>query len=267
MPELPEVESVVRSLSSKIIGRRISNIYINNPNLRNFIDINIGNKLVGSYISEIYRRAKYIVFIMDDFVLIIHLGMTGILLFNGNLSLKHNHVNIFFDDGNYIVYNDCRRFGSFHIINKDEEEVFFSKIGMEPLIESFNYTYLKNLLKGNRCIKSFLMDNKYIAGIGNIYASEILYMCGISPLRQVKDINDVEINNLIYSIKNILTESIKNNGSSIRDYKNADGVFGVYQKFFKVYNRQGKECYNCQNKIEKILVNGRSTFLCNYCQS
>jgi len=188
---------------------------------------------------------------------------------SSNLPKKHNHILIFFQKYKFI-YNDPRRFGFIKILSsKKNLEVYFNKIGPEPLSYKFTikyiYTYLKNKEKN---IKSFLLDQKFVSGIGNIYANEILFFCKINPLQKAKSLNKVDIKKLFYFSKIVLKKAIIKGGSSIRDFKNIKGKFGNYQNEFKVYNRENLNCLNknCSSMIKKIIISNRSTFFCNNCQ-
>ena len=286
MPELPEVEIVKRSLKNNVKHKKIKNVIISNRNLRFKIEKKFENTLKGKSIVSIERFSKYIILTLsNNKYCLIHLGMSGTLHLIHydkkemvtNLSFyhskilpkKHNHIKIKFSKF-MIVYNDPRRFGFFKIFNNQEElKDYFSKSGPEATSDKFNYKYLKNkLINKEKNIKSFLLDQNYISGIGNIYANEILFYCKINPQEKGKKISKNQIIKLIKNSKLVLNLAIKLGGSSIRDFKNTSGITGLFQNEFKVYGRENKNCTreNCKGKICKIFISNRSTFFCNLCQ-
>ena len=286
MPELPEVEIVKRSLQKSVYLRKILKVKVNNRNLRYKVDKNFEKKLKGKKILNISRKAKYITISLDDYTFFcIHLGMSGTLHIVKNkfenkktnlsfyhspvLGKKHNHLIFYFKDFK-IIYNDPRRFGFIKVFeNKRTFNNYFSRNGCEPFSKNFNLEYLKkNLNLSKKSIKNVLLDQKIISGIGNIYASEILFHSKIRPIRLANSLNLKEISNIIISTKYILNKAIKKGGSSIRDFKNSDGNTGFFQNEFKVYNKENENCPNssCKNKIKKLNISNRSTFYCNICQ-
>ena len=285
MPELPEVEVIKQSLDKKIKFQKINKVLVRNRNLRFKVPKDFELFLINKKINKISRKSKYLIFhLNNNTFLIIHLGMTGTIHLNGkkncrntnvsfygspNLPAKHNHIIIFLE--NYqIIYNDPRRFGFIKIFkNKKNLEFFFNNVGPEPLNKEFKTSYIYNYFKKKKkCIKSFLLDQKFVSGIGNIYASEILYYCKINPSKQAKKLSKIDINKIKYFSKFVLNKAIQKGGSSIRDFKNIKGKSGNYQKEFKVYNRENLNCLNksCYGKIKKKIISKRSTFFCNSCQ-
>ena len=286
MPELPEVEIVKQSLDRKIKLKKIQKVIIKNRNLRLKIPLNFGKFLKNKIIKKVTRFSKYIIlqFTNESFC-IVHLGMSGTIhlarknkknkftntsFYNSpNLPKKHNHVEIYFDRFK-IIYNDPRRFGFFKLI-KNKKELYnrFSHLGPEPFSKSFNlnyvYSYFKNKKKN---IKSFLLDQNFVSGIGNIYASEILFFSKVEPFKKVKELSKNECKKIIYFSIKVLKKAIKKGGSSIRDFKNISGVDGSFQNEFKVYQRENLNClkYKCQGKIKKKIISNRSTFFCDICQ-
>jgi formamidopyrimidine-DNA glycosylase len=185
-----------------------------------------------------------------------------------NLPLKHNHIE-FFLEKYQLIYNDPRRFGFFKIFEKKSLSDFFNNVGPEPLNNKFNINYISNyFINKKKNIKSFLLDQKFVSGIGNIYASEILFCCKINPLKKAKSLTKLDIKKIRYFSKLILNQAIKKGGSSIRDFKNVEGRNGSYQNEFKVYQRENLNCLNkdCFGKIKKKVISKRSTFFCNRCQ-
>ena len=286
MPELPEVEIVKLSLKKTIKSKKILKVKVNNRNLRFKIQKDFEALLKRRKIIDVNRKAKYLIIILDDNkYLIMHFGMSGTLHLlkkefdfkNTNLSFykgqnfpsKHNHIELFFDKFK-IVYNDPRRFGFVKFLNSKKELVKFLKnFGIEPLEKKFNIKYLKKILNNkNKNIKNILLDQKYISGIGNIYANEILFFSKINPNKLGKKINISEMKKLLVFSKKVLRKAIKKGGSTIRDFKNAEGTKGSFQDEFKVYNKDGFKCPNslCAKFIKKITISNRSSFYCPDCQ-
>ena len=286
MPELPEVEIVKLSLKKTIKSKKILKVKVNNRNLRFKIQKDFEALLKRRKIIDVNRKAKYLIIILDDNkYLIMHFGMSGTLHLlkkefdfkNTNLSFykgqnfpsKHNHIELFFDKFK-IVYNDPRRFGFVKFLNSKKELVKFLKnFGIEPLEKKFNIKYLKKILNNkNKNIKNILLDQKYISGIGNIYANEILFFSKINPNKLGKKINIREMKKLLVFSKKVLRKAIKKGGSTIRDFKNAEGTKGSFQDEFKVYNKDGFRCPNslCAKFIKKITISNRSSFYCPDCQ-
>ena len=286
MPELPEVEIVKRSLKNKVNYKKIKKIIISNRNLRFKVEKNFENILEGRSIIDVSRFSKYIILTLDNYIYcLIHLGMSGTLhLINYKknekitnmsfyhskiLPIKHNHIKIKFSKF-MIVYNDPRRFGFFKILKNEKElKNFFKRYGPEAISSDFNLKYIQNKFSNKKKnIKNFLLDQNFVSGIGNIYANEILFYCKINPFKIARNITYKEINKLVKYSKLILNLAIKYGGSSIRDFKNTKGVTGLFQKEFKVYGKENKNCLrkNCQGKISKFFISNRSTFFCNLCQ-
>ena len=286
MPELPEVEIVKQSLDRKIKLKKIIKVIIKNRKLRFKLPINFEKTLENKVIKKIDRFSKYIILnFKDESFCIIHLGMSGTVhivennkkKINTNTSFynspilpkKHNHIIIKFKKLSFI-YNDPRRFGFFLLIkNKKDLTKRFCHLGPEPFSKNFNLDYLRTKLKyKEKNIKSFLLDQNFVSGIGNIYASEILFYCNIKPSKKAKQLSTDEYKKIIFFSKSVLKKAIKKGGSSIRNFKNTRGENGSFQKEFNVYNRNNKGCLknNCDGKIMKKIIANRSTFFCNICQ-
>ena len=283
MPELPEVEVVTRSLKKTIKDLKIIKITVNNRNLRFKVPKNFENILRNKVIKNIHRKSKYIIFEFDnDFYTIIHLGMSGTLHIPSkkkvtNLSFyskpvlpkKHNHI-IFNFKKLKLIYNDPRRFGYFKILNnKNNFNKYFTRIGPEALSKDFNLSYLKKKIKNRKKnIKNFLLDQKIVSGIGNIYVNEILFKSQISPLRSVKKLSLNDLNKIIKFSRTTLINAIKFGGSTIKDFKSISGNGGNFQTKFTVYDRENRKCANnkCKGIILKKYISNRSTFICNFCQ-
>ncbi len=274
MPELPEVETIVRGLKKVLIYSKIIHIYKSKYNLRISYTKNFETELLDSKIINVYRLAKYII-IETDFgkSIIIHLGMSGRLLFQNSIykkHQKHDHVVFHLSDNKSIIYNDPRRFGLVQFIKNSDifQNKLFKDLGIEPFSKDLNYDYFISKIKNkNSSIKQFLMNNQNIVGIGNIYANEILHLAKISPFKSVKYLNTHNIKILIESIKIILNNAIIAGGSSLKDYIAPNGMLGNFQSYFKVYNRENKDCFNCKKgRIIKTTLCQRSTYYCIYCQ-
>jgi len=286
MPELPEVEVVRQSLDRNIKLKKIKKVIIKNRNLRFKIPLNFEKLLKNKVIIKVDRFSKYIIinFKCGSFC-IIHLGMSGTIhlikknkinrftntsFYNSsNLPKKHNHIEIQFDKLK-LVYNDPRRFG-FFIFIKDKKDLDkkFKHLGPEPFFSSFNLNYVCNYFKNKKKnIKSFLLDQNFVSGIGNIYASEILFLCKIYPNKKAKKLTINECKKIIHFAKLVLTKSIKRGGSSIRDFRDITGYEGLFQKEFNVYQRENLNCLKnkCRGVIKKKIISNRSTFFCNICQ-
>ncbi len=286
MPELPEVEIVKQSLNKIAKYKTIYKVLVNNRSLRFRVPENFENFLRKRKIIKISRRSKYVIFELDfEKFLILHLGMSGTIHLlknnfkkNTNISFyhkkdlpeNHNHL-IFFFNKFKIIYNDPRRFGFVKIIeSRSDLNIYFSKLGPEPFDKNFNSNYLKRKFKYSiKNIKNSLLDQTLVSGIGNIYASEILFRSRIDPLKKVKYLSIGEIRKIITKTKIVLNYAIKKGGSSIRDFKNLQGAKGSYQKEFKVYARDNFSCPNkgCKSKIIKININQRATYYCKKCQN
>ena len=265
MPELPEVETTVNGLRV-ILSQKISNVKIHTSKLRFKIPNNIINILRNSKISNLRRIAKYIIIDLDiDYSLVIHLGMSGrlktaLLTYK---RVKHDHFILYFLSKKILIYNDPRKFGFIDIVKtKDlKKQKYIKSLGIDALSSNLTAQMIfKKISKSEVPIKQILLNQKLIAGIGNIYASEILYDSKISPLILGKDLEISLIMKLIKSIRKILKKAIKHGGSSIRDYRSTDGTLGNFQSNFKVYNKEGKKIGG--DKVKKIVQYGRSTFYC-----
>ncbi len=286
MPELPEVEVVKESLSKTITGKKIKKVSIKNRNLRFKIKKGFERRLKSKLIKKVKRFSKYIIMVLnDEKFCLIHLGMSGTIhLLRKNilnqktnasfyhspyLPKKHNHVFLEFDKIK-VVYNDPRRFGYFKLLeNKKSLENFINNYGPEPFSSKFNLNYLKKYFyKKKKNIKNFLIDQKFVSGLGNIYANEILFNCKINPKKKANSLSIKDCTNIINYSRSILSLAIKKGGSSIRDFKNTVGKNGSFQDNFKVYNRENKNCLSpgCKGIIKKKFITNRSTFFCNICQ-
>lgn len=292
MPELPEVETVRRGLSPALEGRVIRRATANRPDLRFPLPENFAARLTGRRVINLTRRAKYILAHLEGGeVLLIHLGMSGRFTihppheeplrpgqFHHDLHVetgvgtgKHDHIVFDMEDGTRIVYCDHRRFGYMDLLAEGELETsrHLAKIGPEPLGNGFSADVLASAFKGRRTpVKSALLDQHNVAGLGNIYVCEALFRSGISPKRSAASIGRERIERLTREIRDVLSEAIEAGGSTLRDYAQTDGELGYFQHRFQVYDREGETCSkpDCGATVRRIVQSGRSTFYCPKCQ-
>ena len=272
MPELPEVETVCKGLAEKLISARIEKVLVRKDTLRVKVPANIEPLIKGAKVTKINRRAKYILIHLDNSqALIIHLGMSGSAILHDEYPKeyrKHDHVIIGFDKA-ILVFNDPRRFGLVTVIKDSElsRHKLFASLGIEPLEAQATGEYLYEILQASKApIKSVIMDQSRIVGVGNIYASEALFRSHILPEKPANEITKQKAKKLMTNIKDILAEAIKAGGSTLRDYVNSLGEGGDFQNHFSVYGKAGKPCPNCKTPISQIKQAGRSTFFCQKCQ-
>ncbi len=286
MPELPEVEIVRQSLNKKIKQKKVKKVIIRNRNLRLKIPLNFSSYFFNKKIIKVGRFSKYlIIYLPKDNYCLIHLGMSGTIHVVNNKSVnkytntsfynspflpkKHNHVELIFENFK-IIYNDPRRFGFFQLVKSNSDLIKrFNHLGPEPFDKNFNLNYVYNFFKGkNKDIKNFLLDQKFVSGIGNIYACEILFLSKVNPFKKAKLLSKKECRKIIINSRKILLKAISMGGSSIRDFKDTLGLKGGFQNEFKVYQQEGAECKNtgCSDLIRKKIISNRSTFFCDSCQ-
>ena len=282
MPELPEVETVLRGISPILEGNQIDYAQVNRPDLRRPFPNNLAKRLKNRKINFLHRRSKYILIdLSGGETLIMHLGMSGRIIIsqkvagtfhhNTNHSQKHDHFVLHLKDNHQLTFNDPRRFGVIDLLRTENLELsgMLSQIGPEPLSNSFNEAYFVSTVRLKKTnIKSALLDQRVVAGLGNIYVCEALFRAGISPKRQALRISHKKLSSLVPIIKEILLEAISSGGSSLRDFRNASGDLGYFQHSFDVYGREDQDCYNteCDSKIKRITQAGRSSFYCSNCQ-
>jgi len=274
MPELPEVETVCRALSKVIKNSRIKKIEFYRKDLRWQVKNNLEITLKNNIFIDSYRRGKYILIPTNtDKIFLIHLGMSGqIRIKKKDIVQKHDHMRLIVENNNkhfIITYNDSRRFGYIDLFKKKElrEHFLLSKIGVEPLGRELTIEYLQNNFKKRVInIKNALIDQKIIAGIGNIYASEILYKAKINPLRKVNSLSQNDLNSIITFTKIILKKSIDVGGTTIRDHMQPDGSLGYFKQKLQVYGKTNEKCKTCNSFIVKEVISNRSTFVCRHCQ-
>lgn len=274
MPELPEVETVCRALSKVIKNSRIKKIEFYRKDLRWQVKDNLEVTLKNNIFINPYRRGKYILIPTNtDKIFLIHLGMSGqIRIKKKDIVQKHDHMRMIVENNNkhfVVTYNDSRRFGYIDLFKKKElrEHFLLSKIGVEPLGRELTTEYLQNNFKKRVInIKNALIDQKIIAGIGNIYASEILYKAKINPLRKVNSLSQNDLNSIITFTKIILKKSIDVGGTTIRDHMQPDGSLGYFKQKLQVYGKVNEKCKTCNSFIVKEVISNRSTFICRQCQ-
>lgn len=270
MPELPEVETVVNSLKSKLIGRRIVGVNIYYDKVVEYPTCSLFKKqVVGQTINNITRRGKYIMFELDNYYLLSHLRMEGKYFFKNNTDalLKHEHIVFILDNNVELRYHDTRKFGRMYLVDKDKVYTTnpLNKLGIEPFDNNLTSSYLKNIYESkNKPIKSVLLDQTVVVGIGNIYADEILFTSHINPYRLASSLSLDEADSIIKNTRVILNKAIKLGGSTIRSYTSVDGVSGKFQNELLVHGRN--KCPICNSDILKVVIGTRSTYYCPKCQ-
>jgi len=270
MPELPEVETIKRQLNKKIKGKKIESVKVNLPKLVRYPLVKFKKLVKGAVIENVSRRAKLLIIeLSNGYILVIHLKLTGQLIFNGEIN-KHTHLVYYFADGSYLVHNDLRQFGFVKVVLKNELDNFFKKekFGPEPLSREFTLkVFKKHLEKRKRSkIKPLLMDQAFVSGIGNLYADEILFQARVRPNRIVSSLKSLEIERIYGAILKILSLAISRGGSSTDTYRDAEGKKGNYLSLIKVYQRGGDPCFVCRSKIKRIKMGSRSAHFCPKCQ-
>ncbi|MCY4305818.1 MAG: bifunctional DNA-formamidopyrimidine glycosylase/DNA-(apurinic or apyrimidinic site) lyase [Aestuariivita sp.] len=281
MPELPEVETILRGLTPVMSGGLIEKAEVNRHDLRWPLPERMAHQLTGQRITRLHRRSKFILAeLSSNKTLLIHLGMSGRLSVSYNtsssstmhfISKKHDHVLLHLDSGKTVTYNDPRRFGMMDLCSTSAitQHKLLLNLGPEPFDEQFNIEYLTRILKDKRSpIKNVLLNQKIIAGLGNIYVCETLFRACIHPKREGAQISRRRITRLVPIIKEVLQDAINAGGSSLRDYRQTNGELGYFQHAFDVYGREGKKCrrFHCAGTIKRITQSGRSSFFCSKCQ-
>lgn len=279
MPELPEVETMMRGLKPVLEGQRIERVLLRRKDLRFPFPKGLASTLKGAEVIKLERRSKYMLWHMhtqsnDSMVLLVHLGMSGRFSLEKIPPMgysKHDHVVWFLGDGSALIYHDPRRFGIIDLCHTSQLSVhkLLCKLGPEPLSDDFNAAYLVGALKGkSQAIKPALMDAGIVVGVGNIYASEACFLAGIHPEALAKDIaqDTKRAKSLVKAIKQVLNAAIASGGSSLKDFWHVDGGGGYFQHQFNVYGRKGESCCRCDGTIAQIVQTGRSSFFCSACQ-
>ncbi|WP_103332079.1 bifunctional DNA-formamidopyrimidine glycosylase/DNA-(apurinic or apyrimidinic site) lyase [Pseudotabrizicola formosa] len=282
MPELPEVETVRRGLSPVMEGQVITQAVVNRDGLRWPFPQGMAGRLTGARVTVLRRRSKYILADLSTAeTLLIHLGMSGRMLISGHMlgqfhqdhpaAQKHDHVVLDMEGGARVTFNDARRFGAMDLMDTAtaDRHPLLATLGPEPLGNAFNESYLVARLKGrNTPIKSALLDQHIVAGLGNIYVCETLYHARIAPQTKAGDLSSTQVAALVPIVREVLLEAIAAGGSSLRDFRQADGELGYFQHGFQVYDREGQPCATpgCGAVVERIVQSGRSSFYCPTCQ-
>lgn len=282
MPELPEVETVRRGLLPVMEGTRILRADVNRPDLRWPLPKRMAERVSGTRVMSLRRRSKYLLAdLSSGETLLVHLGMSGRILISGDapgafrhhhaMHDRHDHVVFHMDGGARVTFNDPRRFGAMDLVATEsaERHQLLATIGPEPLGNAFNEVYLTSTLKGRRTtIKAALLDQRVVAGLGNIYVCEVLHRAGVSPTRRVSRLAARRIASLVPIVRDVLSEAIAAGGSSLRDYRQADGELGYFQHTFRVYGRDGDPCVKpgCGGRVVRTVQSGRSSFHCPKCQ-
>ncbi len=265
MPELPEVETVARGLNGAIAGSVIEYAQLRRDNLRYPFPEGLVDMLCGATIETIERRAKFLIFKFSSTILVGHLGMTGAYVVRQKTEpQKHDHMLWQLRDGREVVYHDPRRFG--FLLCESDAQKMLDNLGIEPFNPAFTPDFLRTKMqKSTIAIKVFLLNQKIIVGVGNIYASEVLFRCNINPLMQTNQcVSKADM--LVEMIQKVLLEAIESGGSTLRNYANASGESGYFQHNFNVYGKAGQDCGVCGDKINRIIQAGRSSFFCPTCQ-
>ena len=276
MPELPEVETVSLALSKVVINAKILKIQIFRSDLRWKIKNSLKKDLQNDFFKQPFRRGKFILVpTINENIFLIHLGMSGQIKIreNSETLLKHDHVRITIKSNNdkiyFITYNDPRRFGYIDLFNNREinQHFLLKKLGVEPLEKELNVDYLETIFKKKtKSIKETLMDQSVIAGIGNIYASEILFKAKINPYRSVQTLKREEIKSIIKATRQILQKSIKVGGTTLQNHLQPNGKLGYFVQKLRVYGKNNKKCKRCKYLISVSIISNRSTYFCNNCQ-
>ena len=282
MPELPEVETVRKGLLPAMEGAVIAQADVNRPDLRWPFPDRMAERLTGATVRQLRRRSKYILAdLSTDETLLIHLGMSGRMTVSGDplgqfhhnhpAAQKHNHVVFHMANGTRVTFNDARRFGVMDPIPTKDQDIHWllKDIGPEPLGNDFHEAHLIERFKGkNTPVKTALLDQRIVAGLGNIYVCEVLFRAGIHPARKASRISAARVASMVPIIRDVLSEAIESGGSSLRDYRQADGELGYFQHGFRVYDQEGETCAtpSCGKEIRRIVQSGRSSFFCPQCQ-
>ncbi len=270
MPELPEVETVRRGIAPHLTGQIVTDVVVRQPRLRWPVPEELALQLPGQTIRRVERRAKYLLLRADAGTVILHLGMTGrlrILPANAPLQ-KHDHADLVLASGQCLRFNDSRRFGALLWTSEPpERHPLLQALGPEPFDAAFSDAYLHRRAQGRTpAIKTFIMDNRIVVGVGNIYANESLFAAGISPLRPAGQLAGTECDRLVVAIREILGEAIRQGGTTLRDFVGGDGEPGYFQQSLCVYNRYRLPCAACSQSIRRCRIGQRATYYCPRCQ-
>ena len=270
MPELPEIETTKRGISPFLIDQVIASVAIRHTRLRLPVTPNLDSLCTNKKVLAIKRRAKYLLLHLSEGYLLIHLGMSGHLrIINAPaIAGKHDHIDVCLANGVILRYNDPRRFGLWlYMADNPLEHRLLTHLGPEPLTDAFNHEYLYQRSRHKKqCIKSFIMDNRVVVGVGNIYAAESLFLAGIHPQMAAGLVCEEQMRHLTKHIKNVLQQAINVGGTTLRDFYTIDGKPGYFSQELKVYGRQNKPCYRCETPIKALFIAGRNSAFCPECQ-
>ena len=273
MPELPEVETVKEALNQTVKGQTIKEIELRyEPMIKNMSADEFKEKLINQTIQAVSRRGKYLVFHFDDYQLLSHLRMEGKYFYvDSNFELNsHVHVIFTLENGKRLLYQDTRKFGTYHLYDKAidlETTAPFQVLGLEPFATEFTPSYVKEKIQNKKKpIKSLLLDQTIVCGLGNIYVDEVLYRARLHPLTSSSELTDKDIENVVKYTVEVLARAIELGGTTIRTFSSSHGVSGTFQNELLVHQRKGENCYECHTPIEKIKVGGRGTYFCPTCQ-
>jgi formamidopyrimidine-DNA glycosylase len=271
MPELPEVETIRRQLAPHVEGRTLAAVEVLDPRWSApRPPAEVGARLTGRTVLGLARAGKYLIWeLSGDRHLLMHLRMTGTLLFDPAADPPHTRVRVALSDGHRLVYLDPRRFGTGHLLesSRERERYLAQRLGPEPLTPQFTTAYLRSAARGRSApIKAFVLDQRRIAGVGNIYADEALFRAGIHPLRAAGTLRPAQLEALRAGIEEALAAGIEAKGATIDDFRHLDGAYGSFQDQFLVHLRAGRPCTRCASPIRKLVVGGRGTYVCERCQ-
>jgi len=270
MPELPEVETTCRGIAPWVEGRQVHSVLVRQPALRWPVPPSLAGQIEGQCIQKVSRRGKYILLAVGEGHLLVHLGMSGSLRIveSGTPARTHDHVDFRFEDGKILRYHDPRRFGCILWVKGDPaNHVLLADLGPEPLSDDFSTDYLfSRSRKRLTPVKQLIMDSHVVAGVGNIYANEALYLAGILPQRKAGSISRKRYAALVQAIKAILAAAIQSGGTTLRDFVGGDGKPGYFQHSLYVYGRSGEACRKCSSHLMEIRLGQRSTVYCPGCQ-
>ena len=270
MPELPEVETTRRGIAPYVVGETVDKVIIREKQLRWPVPARLNHSLSNSVIGKLDRRAKYLLFHNQTGCMLLHLGMSGSLriITDNSKPEKHDHVDLVFNAGHILRFRDPRKFGSIHWTKTDPlEHDLLNHLGPEPLDDEFNAEYLFNKSRNrSQAIKTFIMDSRIVVGVGNIYASESLFMAGIHPKRKAGKVSFERYELLVTAIKQVLSSAIKMGGTTLRDFVSGEGKPGYFRNELKVYDRADQPCVVCDDSIQCIRLGQRSTYYCKSCQ-
>ncbi len=289
MPELPEVETVRRGLEPHIVGGFIDDIQVGDSKVLQVEPHRLLEQVRGQKILGLTRRGKFLIFELERHYLIFHFGMTGQLTFRDpnrsdsegfkrhpvtglqrtlqHAPDRHTHLQIHLRQGGAMLFRDIRKFGKVFLIEKGEVSVFFERLGLEPWTPDYNLkAFLKKFSNRKLAIKSLLLDQSFVAGVGNIYADEALFAAGVHPARKVRSLRKAEKESLFEAIPKVLERGIEYGGTTLRDFVNSDGNIGTHQEKLQVYGRRGESCHRCGTLIQRMVISQRSTCFCPACQ-